>query len=146
MHKSKAKNFARPKGRKKRKRTRKSPKKAKTGAFWVLERVRAGEDGCKWMRKLAKNLYHLVWTRSRLPARSALDSRHRRPAPLGTRFWSGCGIAHKEQGRAGVERFFRKSENRWCYSGATSEEYHNAGTTNLCVQNYKMVHQPVVDP
>ena len=51
MHKSKAKNFARPKGRKTQKRTRKSLKKAKPGAFWVLERMGTGEDGCKRMRK-----------------------------------------------------------------------------------------------
>ena len=36
--------FARPKGRKTQKCTRKSPKKAKPGAFWVLEGMGAGED------------------------------------------------------------------------------------------------------
>ena len=51
MYKSQAKNFARPKGRRKRKRTRFSPKKAKPGAFWVLERMGIGEDGYKRMRK-----------------------------------------------------------------------------------------------
>ena len=51
MHKNQAKNFARPKGRKTQKRTRKSLKKAKPGAFWVLERMGTGEDGCKRMRK-----------------------------------------------------------------------------------------------
>ena len=56
------------------KRTRKSPKRAKPGAFWVLERMgRLGENG--------KRFFTFSTDLSRLPARSA----------CGTRFWSGCG-------------------------------------------------------
>ena len=51
MHKNGAENFAGQKRAKIAKRTRKSLKKAKPGAFWVLERMGTGEDGCKRMRK-----------------------------------------------------------------------------------------------
>jgi len=44
MHKSGAGNFAGQKRTKMAKRTRKSPKKAKPGAFWVLEGVGAVKD------------------------------------------------------------------------------------------------------
>ena len=33
------------------KNTKTHPEKAKPGAFWVLERMETGEDGCKQMRK-----------------------------------------------------------------------------------------------
>ena len=46
MHKNKPVNFAPAKQQKMRKRTRKSPKKAKPGAFWVLEGVAAVGGGC----------------------------------------------------------------------------------------------------
>ena len=44
MHKNQGKNFAAGKQQKRGKRTRKSPKKAKPGAFWVLEGVGAVKD------------------------------------------------------------------------------------------------------
>ena len=37
------------------KRTRKCPKKAKPGVFWVLEGESVGEDGCKRMQIVAEN-------------------------------------------------------------------------------------------
>lgn len=37
------------------KRTRKCPKKAKPGVFWVLEGKSVGEDGCKRMQIVAEN-------------------------------------------------------------------------------------------
>jgi len=45
MHKNQGKNFAAGKQQKRGKRTRKSPKKAKLGAFWVLEGMRTVENG-----------------------------------------------------------------------------------------------------
>ena len=45
VNKKDAENFASEKQQKMRKRTRFSPKKAKPGAFWVLERVAAVGDG-----------------------------------------------------------------------------------------------------
>lgn len=45
MHKNKPVNFAPAKQQKMRKRTRKSPKKAKQGAFWVLEGMGTVENG-----------------------------------------------------------------------------------------------------
>ena len=43
--KNQDKNFAAEKQRKREKRTRKRPKRAKPGAFWVLGRGAAGTDG-----------------------------------------------------------------------------------------------------
>lgn len=69
-----APKFCVQKRSKKKKRTRKSPKRAKPGAFWVLEGMgRLGENG--------KRVFTFSTDLSRLPARSA----------CGTRFWSGCG-------------------------------------------------------
>jgi len=45
MHKKAGRNFAAAKQRKRAKRTRKSPKRAKPGAFWVLEGKTAVETG-----------------------------------------------------------------------------------------------------
>ena len=51
MHKKTGRNFAAPKQRKRAKRTRKSPKRAKPGAFWVLEGMGTVENGSNQMRK-----------------------------------------------------------------------------------------------
>ena len=51
MHKNGPQNFARPKGRKTQKCTRKSLKKAEPGAFWVLEGMGTIENGSNQMRK-----------------------------------------------------------------------------------------------
>ena len=51
MHKNQSENFAPTKRRKMRKRARKSPKKAKPGAFWVLEGMGTVGDGSNQMRK-----------------------------------------------------------------------------------------------
>ena len=51
MHKNKPKNFAPEKQRKRGNRTRFGPKKAKPGAFWVLEGMGTVEDGSNQMRK-----------------------------------------------------------------------------------------------
>ena len=45
VNKKDAENFALTEQRKMRERTRFGPKKAKSGAFWVLERGAAGADG-----------------------------------------------------------------------------------------------------
>ena len=84
MHKKAGRNFAAPKQRKRAKRTRKSPKRAKPGAFWVLEGMRAVADWCKQMQNPGKLGENNGPDLSRLPPRSALDGRHRRPAPLAT--------------------------------------------------------------
>ncbi len=51
MHKNKPVNFAPAKQQKMRKRTRKSPKKAKLGAFWVLEGMGTVVGRCERMEK-----------------------------------------------------------------------------------------------
>ena len=84
MHKNRHENFAPEKQHKRAKRTRKSQKKAKPGAFWVLERMRAVADWCKQMQNPGKLGENNGPDLSRLPPRSALDGRHRRPAPLAT--------------------------------------------------------------
>ena len=84
MHKNRAENFAGQKRAKTAKRTRFSPKKAKPGAFRVLERMRAVADWCKQMQNPGKLGENNGPDLSRLPPRSALDARYRRPAPLAT--------------------------------------------------------------
>ena len=51
MHRNRAENFASEKQRKREKCTRFSPKKAKPGAFWVLEGMGTVENGSNQMRK-----------------------------------------------------------------------------------------------
>ena len=51
MHKNRHENFAARKQRKREKRTRFGPKKAKPGAFWVLEGMETVENGSNQMRK-----------------------------------------------------------------------------------------------
>ena len=51
MHKNQNKNFAGHKRTKTAKRTRNRPKRAKPGAFWVLEGMGTIEDGSNQMRK-----------------------------------------------------------------------------------------------
>ena len=55
MNKNRAENFAGQKRAKIAKRTRKSQKKAKPGAFWVLEGVAAVGGGCGRVRKPGKS-------------------------------------------------------------------------------------------
>ena len=52
MHKNQTENFASAKQRKREKRTRFGPKKAKPGAFWVLEGMRAVAGRCKRKRNV----------------------------------------------------------------------------------------------
>ena len=86
-------------GQKTAKRTRFSPKKAKPGAFWVLEGMGTVENGSNQMRKPGKLGDNQGTDLSRLPPRSGLDAAHRAAGPLGTRFWSGCGRAHQGAGK-----------------------------------------------
>ena len=51
LHKNQPENFAGQKRTETGKRTRKSPKRAKSGAFWVLERMETVGDGCERMGK-----------------------------------------------------------------------------------------------
>ena len=71
MHKNQDKNFAAEKQRKREKRTRKRPKRAKPGAFWVLEGMRTVKGRCKRMGKTGKLGGNRGTDLSRLPARSA---------------------------------------------------------------------------
>ena len=60
MHKNKPVNFAPAKQQKMRKRTRKSPKKAKLGAFWVLEGMGTVVGRCERMGKPGNRAEGLV--------------------------------------------------------------------------------------
>ena len=84
VNKKDAENFASEKQQKMRKRTRNRPKRAKPGAFWVLEGMRTVKGRCKRMGKTGKLGGNRGTDLSRLPPRSALDGRHRRPAPHDT--------------------------------------------------------------
>ncbi len=116
----------------KRKRQRNAPdfrrKQPKSGAFQVLEGMRAGAGRCKRMQTDAKtrclnqreHINHTTHgkrkpaetqcfrrfcgrgrrTRSALPLRSARSVRATGThSPLGTRFWSGCGETHQRAGK-----------------------------------------------
>ena len=65
-----SRKFCASKRAKTQKRTRKSLEKAKPGAFWVLEGMRAGEDGYKRMQNPGKLGENNGPDLSRLPARS----------------------------------------------------------------------------
>ena len=78
------------------KRTRKSPKKAKPGAFWVLEGMGTVVGRCERMGKPGNRAEGLVSPAGSGGSRqSATGAR----SPLGTRFWSGWGEV-----RQGVEK------------------------------------------
>ena len=106
------------------KRIRKSPKKAKPGAFWVLEEMGAVENGSNQMRKPSvrtkvnhKTMQHM---KKRKPAetqsfrrfcgRGSRDRRGRAPLALAHPSARGFGVDvgehNGEQKRAGVARFF----------------------------------------
>ena len=72
------------KGKKQGKRTRIGPKKAKPGAFWVLEGMGAGENGSNQVRKAGKLGENHGTDLSRLPPRSGLDVAHRAAGPHDT--------------------------------------------------------------
>ena len=81
MHKKQDKNFAAGKQQKREKRTRKSPKKAKPGAFWVLERMGTVENRGERMGKPSNRAEGLVSPAGSVrPGRSPLGCRPPRHA------------------------------------------------------------------
>ena len=129
MHKSKAKNFARPKVGKTRKRTRKSRKRAKPGAFWVLERMRTGEDGCKRMRKPT------VRTSVNTSTIQHMQKENRQKRSVSAGFWQGQkdlnprhavlewmweSAPGSEEGTV-LSSSCRKSQNGRCWFGAAGK-------------------------
>ena len=127
MHKNQAKNFARPKGRKTQKRTRKSLKKAKPGAFWVLERMGTGEDGCKRMRKPTvrtsvntSTIQHMQKeNRQKRSVSAGFVAGAEGLEPSARGFGVDVGGCTRERGKTGVSRFSRTSPKRvvlvWCF-------------------------------
>ena len=77
MNKKDTENFAGQKRSKRAKRTRFSQKKAKAGAFWVLEGMRAGENRCERMGKTGKLGENQGKDLSRLPPRVLLPGGER---------------------------------------------------------------------
>ena len=63
------------------KRTRFGPKKAKPGAFWVLEGMRTVANRCERIEKTGKLGGIRGTDLSRLPPRSGLDAAHRAAGP-----------------------------------------------------------------
>ena len=118
MHKNKPVNFAPAKQQKMRKRTRKSPKKAKLGAFWVLEGMGTVVGRCERMEKPGNRAEGLVSPAGSGGSRqSATGAR----SPLGTRFWSGCGRAQPGAEKGSVSSgSHRKSQRGRCWFGAAS--------------------------
>ena len=137
MNKKDAENFASEKQRKREKRTRKSPKKAKLGAFWVLEGMGTVENGSNQMRKPS------VRTRMNpIPMQHRQKENRRKPSvfagfvagaeglePSARGFGVDVGEHNREQGKAGVARFSPKVPERavlvWCcgeISGAETGE------------------------
>ena len=88
MHKNRPANFAGQKRTKMAKRTWFGPKKAKPGAFWVLEGMGTVVGRCERMGKPGNRAEGLGLRSAPVSSRqSATGAR----SPLGTRFWSGCG-------------------------------------------------------
>ena len=119
MHKKQDKNFAAVKQQKREKRTRKSPKKAKPGAFWVLEGMRTVKGRCKRMGKTGKLGENQGTDLSRLPARAV---RGRAPLALAHPSARGFGVdvgeRTREREKADVIRFPPQVPERpvlvWC--------------------------------
>ena len=119
VNKNGPQNFARPKGQKTQKRTRKSRKKAKPGAFWVLEGMRTVKGRCKRMGKTGKLGGNRGTDLSRLLARSA---RGRAPLALAHPSARGFGVdvgeRTREREKADVIRFPPQVPERavlvWC--------------------------------
>ena len=72
------------KGKKQGKRTRIGPKKAKPGAFWVLEGMGTVGNRCERIEKTGKLGENQGTDLSRLPPRSGLDAAHRAAGPHDT--------------------------------------------------------------
>ena len=103
MHKNRAENFAGQKRTKTAKRTRKSPKKAKPGAFWVLERGSSGwwqmKPGEKTRSPNQSEHYNHATRAKRKPAET---QSFRRFCGRGRRTCLGCRL-----GRFAAERHWR---------------------------------------
>ena len=120
MHKNKSENFARPNRRKMRKRTRKSPKKAKPGAFWVLEGMGTVENRSNQMRKPS------VRTRMNpIPMQHRQKENRRKPSVFaGFVAWAeGLSLAGR-LGRFAAERHWRSLTPRhavleWMWKNAS---------------------------
>ena len=109
-------NFAAPKQRKRAKRTRKSPKRAKPDAFWVLEGMGTVENRGERMGKPSNRAEGLVSPAGSVrPGRSPLGCRPPRHAVLEWMWESALG----ERGRGSVARFPTQVRERtvlvWCY-------------------------------
>ena len=105
-------------GQKTAKRTRKSPKKAKPGAFWVLEGMRTVVGRCERMGKPGNRAEGLGLRSAPVSSRqSATGAR----SPLGTRFWSGCGRAQPGAEKGSVSPGSRRKPQKGrCWFGAAS--------------------------
>ena len=130
MHKNKPVNFAPAKQQKMRKRTRKSPKKAKLGAFWVLEGMGTVVGRCERMGKPGNRAEGLVSPAGSGGSRqSATGAR----SPLGTRFWSGCGNSAQRAGEGqGCAVLPAKSQNGRCWFGAVRKNEWIERASAIC--------------
>ena len=126
MHKNQDKNFAAEKQRKREKRTRKRPKRAKPGAFWVLEGMGTVENGSNQMRKPC------VRTRMHQITMQHMKKENRRKPSVFAGFLAGAeglepsargfGVdverTSRERGRGGVGRFSPQVRKQvvlvWC--------------------------------
>ena len=127
MHKNQNKNFAGQKRTKTAKRTRNRPKRAKPGAFWVLEGMGTVENGSNQMRKPS------VRTRMNpIPMQHRQKENRRKPSvfagfvagaeglePSARGFGVDVGKHTRERGRAGVDQFLPQVPGRavlvWCW-------------------------------
>ena len=118
MHKNKPVNFAPAKQQKMRKRTRKSPKKAKLGAFWVLEGMGTVVGRCERMEKPGKRAegLGLGCRRGRFAAERHWRSLTPRHAVLEW-MWESAPGSGKRPMSSGSHR---KSQRGRCWFGAVS--------------------------
>ena len=128
MHKKQDKNFAAGKQQKREKRTRKSQKKAKPDAFWVLERMGTVENGYNQMRKPG--------VRTQMNTKTMQHKKETGENPVFSPvFWQGqkdLNPRHavlewmwENAARSGGGAMFpgsrRKSQNRRCWFGAVGK-------------------------
>ena len=134
VNKKYAENFVPAKRRKMRKRTRFGPKKAKPGAFWVLEGMGTVENGSNQMRKPC------VRTRMHQITMQHMKKENRRKPSVFAGFLAGAeglepsargfgvdvGTHQRERRRGGVARSPRSSPQRavliWCYEESEVEK------------------------
>ena len=137
MHKNQHENFAPEKQQKRGKRTRFSQKKAKPGAFWVLEGMGTGANRCERMGKPGVRtktnpipMQHMQKENRQKPRVSAgfvAGAEGLEPSARG--FGVDVETRKRERGRGSAARFSQRTPRRtvlvWCCVDPVKKEFGN---------------------